>query len=124
MLVIIQPVKPFVIGYNSYGMNHLKAQKLLYEANNWCSDCFNGIDLIVFSNSVCVGHWGGYCNAACYEFKGNYNKIIIGNMNSASQEDLLFYLKHELIHHIQYGFNSSRTGFSLDEERLANEYAS
>lgn len=100
-------------------MNHTLANNLLFDSKFWCDDCFWGIDLIVFSNSKCTGHWGGYCNMASYEFKGSYSKIIIGNMNTLDYDDLLFLMKHELIHHEQYLANPFRSGFSLAEEEEA-----
>lgn len=128
LVIIILPFTnalslPFKTGYSSYGMNHTLADKVLQNAYYWCPSCFEGVDLFIFSNSDCVGYYGGYCNRAKYEFKGSYTRVTIGNMDSLGYDDLLWLMKHELVHNVQYLNNPYRLGFSQDEESLADSLA-
>jgi hypothetical protein len=124
LILFVLPISAFSVGFSSFGMNHTLANNLLQDGNEWCLRCFQDIDIIVFSNSQCVGFWGGYCNQAKFEFKGSYSRITLGNMNTLSYDDLLFLLKHELVHNMQYLAKPDRSGFSSDEEEIADNIAS
>jgi hypothetical protein len=125
LLILLLPrVSAFYTGYNSYGMDRTKANNILSEIP---TNLTLGLGSIIFSNSKCVGAWGNGCDLASFEYKGSWNRIIIGNYATIKPECLKLYLYHELKHLEQRRTGriiDGQNGFSEALELEAENYAS
>jgi hypothetical protein len=126
-LLIFPLTKAYYVGYAEYGMNKTNAQRILNELNITNPESSWGLGSIIFTNAICTARWGGGCNVASFEYKGNWTRIIIGDYQNTDYDIMRFYIYHELYHYKQYRDKrivQNMNGFNESMEQEADDYAS
>jgi hypothetical protein len=111
----------FMLVVGVYYGNDYKVDKIkLNNSKNYFIT--TGITAIYFSNSVCVGRWGGYCNVGKIEYLGKSIKITIGQFNNLTDYQIKWLYNHEYYHYLEYVKSDYNTYIKLNET-LADEWA-